>query len=256
MYAYPIVEKTGLCNMFYPWARAVVWARENESRVIAPNWVQFGRVGVWLRHERDKRTYLRQFSNAGYVSGLKKWWLLKTHTRSSERDASRSGIVIFKGREEFGWMEPVKNERIFLTCELERIVNPKIIFKLSELPREYIAVHIRKGDFKLGDEQQPDTYYLSAIAQARKDVGDKPILVFSDGDDKDLEFLRHEKVRIMRGNPAVYDVLALSRSTVLVGTNHSTFSYWGAFLGRDKVSYWSRLKHKAMLPDTCEVRYV
>ena len=65
LYAYPQVETTGLCNMFYPWARAVVWAKNNGAKMIAPNWVQFNRLGVWLRHERDKRTYLMQFSDSG-----------------------------------------------------------------------------------------------------------------------------------------------------------------------------------------------
>lgn len=189
-YAYPQVEATGLCNMFYPWARAAVWARDNGAQMIAPNWVQLHRVGVWLRRERDKRTYLRQFSDEGYVTGVRKWWLLKTQPMSTEKMPAGAGVVVFQGREEFGWMEPVKNDREFLTREMERIVNPKIVAKLSELPEDYIAVHVRKGDFKLGDELQPDEYYLSAIAQAKKDVGNKPVLVFSDGSDADLEFLR------------------------------------------------------------------
>ena len=191
------------------------------------------------------------------MTGLTKWFLLKTQPKTSERNPGASGIVVFRGQEEFGWMEPVKHESEFITEELERIVNPKLVSRLETLPTEYIAVHIRKGDFKLGDELQPDDYYISAIAQAKKDVGEKPVLVFSDGDANDLKFLDAVKgVRMMRDNPAVFDVLALSRASALVGTNHSTFSYWGAFLGKKKVSYWSKLKHRAALPDNCDVRYV
>lgn len=249
-YAYPCVGTTGLCNMFYPWARAVVWARDNGACVIAPNWVQFGRLGVWLRRERDKRTYWRQFTDAGYVTGLRKRWILLMQKES---------ITMFSGREEWGWMEPVKAERRFLTKELERIVNPDILNHLKQLPLNYIGVHIRKGDFHYGDELQPDEYYLAAIRQARQEHGEElPVLVFSDAEEGELAFLGAlpDVVR-MPPAPAVHDVLALSRATVMVGTNHSTFSYWGAFLGRDKVSYWSKLKHKAQLPlDVCEVRYV
>src|SRR5574344_863896 len=117
-YAYPQVETTGLCNMFYPWARAVVWARDNGAQVIAPNWVQFKRVGVWLRREKDKRTYLQQFQMMGYMTGLKKWWLLQTQPKSSEKFPAEEGVVVFRGREEFDWMESVKNERDFLTREM------------------------------------------------------------------------------------------------------------------------------------------
>lgn len=259
LYAYPLVGATGLCNMFYPWARAVVWTREHGARVIAPNWVQFKRLGVWLRHEKDKRTYLRQFTDSGYITGTEKWWKLRTLRKSTESKPAASGIVVFSGREEFGWMEPVKNERTFLTEELERIVNPRILSGLKDLPRDYIAVHIRKGDFHFGDELQPDEYYLEAIKTARRENGEHlPVLVFSDAEDRELAFLSSiGNLKRMPQAPAVQDVLALSRATALVGTNHSTFSYWGAFLGRDKISYWSRLKHKADLPtDVCKVRYV
>lgn len=249
LYAYPQVTSTGLCNMFYPWARAVVWARDNAGAVIAPNWVQFGRLGVWVRHEKDKRTYFRQFTNAGYVTGLRKWWLLKCHADQ---------IRIFSGRDEWGWMEPVKRERDFLTDELERIVNPSVLKALECLPRDFIGVHIRKGDFHYGDELQPDDYYLRAIRMALKENGTHlPVLVFSDGRDSELDFLSEiPNLWRMPQAMAVQDVLALSRAKAMVGTNHSTFSYWGAFLGRRKVSYWSKLKHRAELPDVCEVRYV
>ena len=263
IYAYPLVGTTGLCNMLYPWARAVVWARDNGARVIAPNWVQFRRLGVWIRRERDKRTYLNQFTDDGYITGLLKWWLLKTKplidvgTHDSERE--RDGIWTFSGREEWGWMNLVKSEADFLRKELERIVNPKIVRKLTSLPARFIGVHIRRGDFRYGDEMLPDQYYLTAIALARKDIGDDiPILVFSDGTQSELAFLtKAQGVLVMPHAPAVHDLLALSRAEAIVGTNHSTFSYWGAFLSCGKRSYWSAKGHRATLPeDICPMTYV
>lgn len=260
-FAYPLVGKTGLCNMFYPWARAVVWARDNNARVVAPNWVQLSRIGVWLRGEHDKRTYLNQFTNEGYITGFEKWWKIRALPKSSEKNPNDSGVVIFSGREEFGWMEPVKHEAVFLTSELERIVNPHIIDRLKGLPDKFIAVHIRKGDFNYtGNELQPDEYYLAAIDKALAEIGyTMPVLVFSDGTYEELKFLKTLKcdLRIMDKAPAIQDVLSISRATALVGTNHSTFSYWGGFLGRKKVTYWSKLKHRSTLPeDVCDIRYV
>lgn len=264
-YVYPKVGRTGLCNMFYPWARAVVWARDNGARVIAPDWIQFGRIGVWRRWERDKRTYLGQFSNAGYITGVRKWWLLHTHDIVAEASIyshtpthSNNCIVEFQGREEWGWMEPVKHEAEFLRKELERIVNPRIIARLSKLPEKFIAVHIRRGDFHYGDEVLSDEYYLKAIEAAKRDIGESvDILVFSDARTEELSFLKGMKnVKVMPKAPAIHDVLALTRASAIVGTNHSTFSYWGTFLSCGKPSYWSRLKHKAALPDTCSLKYV
>lgn len=259
VYAYPLVERTGLCNMFYPWARAVVWARDHGAQVIAPNWVQFGRMGVWLRREKDKRLYLNQFTDKGTIHGFRKWWLLQTQRRSSEECPLESGVVVFQGRDRWGWMEPVKMEREYLTWKLEAIVNPRILKALEGLPKEFIAVHIRKGDFNLGDELQTDSYYLNAIQKARWECGEKlPVHVFSDGTERELAFLAKVSnlVRMSKA-PAVQDVLAISRATAVVGTNHSTFSYWGAFLGREKVSYWSSSGHLPSLPlDVCETRMV
>lgn len=39
--------------------------------------------------------------------------------------------------------------------------------------------------------------------------------------------------------PALFDLFALSRAEVLIGTNNSSFSLWGAFLGHG-VSFWSK----------------
>ena len=265
-YVYPRVGLTGLCNMFYPWARAVVWARDNDARDIAPDWVQFGRWGVWRRWERDKRTYLGQFTNDGYITGFKKWWLMHTSDIIKEEDVYSQNpciytgrVIEFLGREEWGWMEPIKYEADFLRNELERIVNPRIVANLARLPQKFIAVHIRRGDFHYGDELQPDSYYLAAIARAVHDVGERmPILVFSDATSAELSFLgKKDNVVVMPKAPAVHDVLALSRASAIVGTNHSTFSYWGAFLSCGRPSYWSSIGHRTTLPeDICPVTYI
>ena len=260
-YAYPLVGATGLCNMLYPWGRAVVWARDNNAKVIAPNWVQFRRLGVWIRREKDKRTYINQFTNDGYVTGIKKWWLLKTLPQIGECDTQEDGnrIRVFSGREEHGWMEPIKHEAAYLRCELKRIVNKHILQKLEALPKDFIGVHIRRGDFKLGDEMLPARFYLTAIERVRKDFGNAlPVLAFSDGTDAELSFLSTiPRLKRMPTAPAVQDLLALSMATTIIGTNHSTFSYWGAYLSCGKPSYWSTLGHKVTLPeDVCPVIYL
>lgn len=249
--------------MFYPWARAVVWARDHEAKVIAPNWTQLGRLGVWLRWERDKRMYLNQFTNKGYVTGLRKLWLL--HRRPiidekclSDYDGREDVVAAFSGREEWNWMEPFKHEARFLRTEIERIANPAIVKKLDLLPEKFIGVHIRRGDFHYGDELLGDEYYLEAIEAAKKNIGEVSVLIFSDATAKELQFLSGLKnVKIMPKAPAIHDVLALARATAIVGTNHSTFSYWAAFLSCGKPSYWSHKKHKVSLPtDICPVFYI
>lgn len=227
-YVYPDVPRTGLCNMLFPWARAMVWARDNKAKVLAPQWVKLNRIGPWIRGEKDKRYYWGQFSNEGYVRGVRRWLLM--HFSKSIEVVSGMG----------NYFDDIANEAKFLKAELLRIVSKRILAAVEELPCEFIGVHIRRGDFSTLGLSLGESYYLKAIKRARALAGALPILVFSDAKSEELDYLKSfEDVRIMSSAPAVQDLLSLSRSTVMVATNRSTFSGWAAFLGR-MPSIWSK----------------
>lgn len=225
-YAYAELPRTGFCNMLNPWARAFLWARDNGAKMIAPNWVKLGRLGPWLRGERHKRYYANMLTNAGYVNGFEKWCAL--HLRKNEVE-----VFMGQGRD----LLDVADEHQALKAELTRIAAPAILARLESLPEAYIAVHIRRGDFKAIGRTLPESYYVTAIRLAVEKAGPLPILVFSDAAPAELDFLRevgeaYERIRIMPKAPALHDVLALSRARFLVCTNGSSFSEWSAFLGR------------------------
>ena len=245
VYAYADLPRTGLCNMLNVWARAYLWAKDNNVKLIAPNWVKCSRLGPWLRGEQDKRYYFGQFTNCGYVKGFEKLCVLtiknKLHEGIEITDKTK-GVVHFLGQKndilDFYW----RSEE--LVCELTRIASKDIISRLNQLPAKYIAVHIRRGDFKSIGLTLADGYYLRAIACAIERLSDVPILVFSDAKPEELAFLTKSKefaanIRIMPPSPALHDVLSLTRSSVLVGTNGSSFSEWAAFLGR-MPTIWSK----------------
>lgn len=245
-YAYADVGRTGLCNMLFPWSRAVLFAMRNNCEMIAPSWTKFFRLGQWLRNERDKRYYTGQFTNAGYVTGLRRLVLL-TISRSNwinECDASAltmtgaGGVVVFRGLGKY--FEELLGGAEFIKQELVRIVNPRIMSRLSELPPRYIGVHVRRGDFASTGQSLPMDYYRQGIDAARNKIGeDIPVLIFSDSRPHELRVFNDIKnVRIMPPAPAIHDVLALSQSAALVGTNHSSFSEWASFLG-GMPSFWS-----------------
>ena len=235
-YVYPDLPRTGLCNMLFPWARAILFARDNSLSVLAPQWVKVGRIGPWLRGERDKRYYFRQFTNAGYVGGLRRQLVLRF---------CGSHIRRFSGMGNY--FRDFMMESEYLHKALMQITSPKVLAAVDRLPGEFIGAHIRRGDFvTIGLALQPD-YYVKAIRTAYRTCGkDVPVLVFSDGAENELAFLRPLKDEginyiVMPKAPAIQDVLSLSRARVLVATNRSTFSEWGAFLGRGggNVSIWS-----------------
>lgn len=245
LYAYADVGRTGLCNMLFPWARAILFARRRHCPVLAPGWTNYFRVGPWLRGERDKRYYLRQFTNEGYITGFRKMaTLLKfMGRRVGEREACsndiESGIVFFSG---LGcYFKDLAGNEDFLREELIKIVSPKIVCSLNRLPDKFVGVHVRRGDFVSTGQELPLDYYLRGIDVACKSVGSQmPVLVFSDGDAKELNRLRDcHNVVFMPVAPALHDMLALSRASIVVGTNHSSFSEWAAFLG-GKPSVWDK----------------
>lgn len=233
LYAYPAVERRGLCNMLFPWARAVLFSRDHKCRVIAPSWVKINRLGPILRRERDKRYYFGQFTNCGYVKGIKKWWLLSTCTKVPEdaKDTAAKGVVVFN--ELRNYFEDLKGCREYIEKELLKITSQNIRERLEILPKHFIGVHIRMGDFAKTGQCLPGDYYLRAIERAREITGEATdVLVFSDAKIETLSYLNEiSGLRIMPSGPALHDMLALSRAEVLIGTNLSTFSEWAAFLG-------------------------
>ena len=245
LYAYADVGRTGLCNMLFPWARAVLFSRRSGCKMLAPKWTSYMRVGPWLRRERDKRYYVGQFTNDGYIKGFRRWRILMGNLgwKISEADFSLGeldrGIVVFRGLGNY--FNDFAEDAAIIKQELLRIVSPNILQTLDELPTKFIGVHIRAGDFVSTGQNMPLDYYMRGIEAARELVKEPvPVLVFSDAKQGQLDCLMQSaNVKIMPPAPAIHDVLALSRSSILVGTNHSSFSEWAVFLGKMQ-SIWSR----------------
>jgi len=234
-YVYPKLGRTGLGNMLFPWARAVVCCKRTHARMIAPQWVHLCRIGTWMRKERDKRFYLNQFSESNYVSGVERWALLCL---------CRNRVQFFSGMK--GFFDSFITERNVVYNELMRIVNPTIRNEVEKIAKEcpYIAVHVRRGDFKVAGILTDDAWYLRAIRTAVSDdvaQGVSTIRVFSDARPDELKFIAEafpeKEVVFMPSAPAIKDILLLSKSKILVCTPRSTFSMWSVFLGQQP-SIW------------------
>jgi Glycosyl transferase family 11 len=95
-----------------------------------------------------------------------------------------------------------------------------------------ISVHIRRGDFKLGNPITPTGFFINSINLAREISGmELPVTVFTDaapGEIKDV--LAMPNVTLADNKPDILDILLMSKSKMIVLSRSSTFSYWGAFL--------------------------
>ena len=246
LYVYASLPRTGLCNMLNVWARAYLWAKDHNAKLLAPNWSKFFRLGPLLRGEKDKRFYIKQFLNRGYVKGLKRLSLLcfLKHIPESSSGATSRGIVIFSGQGRD--LLDVCERREELKAELLAQASREIRRRLGQLPNDFMAVHIRKGDFKRINRTLPESYYVRGIKLACEWNPTLPVLVFSDAVKNELSFLNEvgsdliKRLVIMKSAPALFDLLALSKAKVLICTNGSSFSEWAACLG-SMCTIWSKV---------------
>jgi hypothetical protein len=74
------------------------------------------------------------------------------------------------------------------------------------------------------------SWYINLTRALRKRYGDKPIYIFSDGDEKLLKPILDQGAILYRTGSDMTDLLAMSGASILVGSN-STYSRWAAFLG-------------------------
>ena len=95
----------GLGNLLFTWSRVIAASEKYNAELIWPTWPSI-KVGTWLRHEKDKRSYVGLFTNkTGMCGGIKKCFKLcfgrKIHTK--EHSSVISVLREFYRRE---WKQP------------------------------------------------------------------------------------------------------------------------------------------------------
>jgi hypothetical protein len=246
-YAYP--GRYGLGHSMLAWARCLLWCRDNKVPMLAPRWLYF-RLGPYLRHEMDKRSYHKLFRKDAYIHGVHRLWLLRTakrftaHQESEAKLGRGTRVVVFENeagnntiffRTIFGRHEEVRRE-------LLRIANPDHIPTLNN-HEPFIGIHVRTGDFTrvsdhaalstTGNVQLPVEWYRDILLSIRRHAGsDLPARLFSDGDIELLRpLLKLPNVALINPHSALHDILDLSRASVLISSG-SGFSMWAAYLGQ------------------------
>lgn len=229
---------SGLGNILFPWARSVVSARKYGLQLIVPTWLNL-RVGSIIRKENDLRFYSDLFINANNdISGFKKIFILLSFKKIQENKLDQfnvhdKGVVIFTGMQ--GFFQPIINDYKYINTQLVQMTSPKHLLGLSYDFSNSISLHVRLGDFKEGKQTTPISWFVDIVNLVRKNFSQSKmkVYIFSDGSDHELaELLALENsVRLSFGS-SIADLLALSKSNVLVCSKGSTFSMWASYLGR------------------------
>lgn len=283
MYVYPKLSEydcgvfrlgaLGLGNMLFPWARAIVTARQRNWEMIWPTWWQVG-IGPIRRGQRDLRFYHNLFSRpSDYIGGLHRLWILSSLRRHgiNEREITcghewRDGftnesIVIFAGME--GLFRSIIDDSATVRRELYRIVRPRHKMLPTERLQRSIGVHVRLGDFQPFDEKAiaegktsrrlPIEWYVDIVKQILSQaLIPMRIVVFSDGGDEELsQLLSLPNTERANFGSAISDMLALSQTSVLVASG-STYSMWASYLGRMPAVWFKGTRKGPIYPEKPE----
>lgn len=230
----------GLGNLLFPFARAILFANNNDFQLINPTWLAI-KLGTILRNEKDKRFYHDLFKPVlGSINGWKKQKLLVTKKKISELYLKSSFcssfegdvIVTFEGLGEL--FDDILRDYEYIRSVLFDIIRDEhkrgLIFDFSKS----ISIHVRLGDFKIGGQTTDLNWYLDKVNEIRGYLGKcVDVYIFSDGTDVELRPLLNLKntSRVFFGS-SIADMIAMSQSKLLICGKNSTFAQWASYLGR------------------------
>ena len=155
---------------------------------------------------------------------------------------NHAGLVVFEGEKDF--FERLHGWEAFVMRELCAITRKKWLDRATEVGPIPIGLHVRRGDFSeanspsdfvyRGAVRTPVQWFAQSLEQVRRALGYcAPAVVFSDGNPSELRgLMRLKETRLVQTGSAIGDLLALSRSQVLLASGGSTFSAWASFFGK------------------------
>ena len=234
----------GLGNMMLVWARAFVFSEINNMQLVTGSWAAF-RPGAWLRNEKHKRLYKDYFIESALAERLKVKFIklgsgIIFDPELEVKDSSKSYVFTKTSNDEnlFTHLFPYRS---LISEKLLSIIHPKIKRELEQFAAPVIAIHIRRGDFKLDNQHTSLAYFIEQLQKIRKAFGaELEATIFSDADEDELgEILALPMVSIAAKKADLSDILLMSKANFLIMSPSSSFSYWAGFLSEGIV-----IRHK------------
>lgn len=227
------LPNAGLGNKLLVWSRAVVYANKYSisfDKLIASPWIGFHPKRV-LRRDKDQRLYINEFRS----SDLKNL-MISLFTKCKIIDPPLETIPInnicFKTLPiNMDYFYYIRGNEEIIRKNLFKIVHPTVMFQYSNFESYDLAIHVRRGDFK-GELMTPIEQFVKIQNALIEFLGFYPkTYIFTDGNEEDIiKLLNFPNVSIIKDNPAILDLLLISKAKIIIPSIRSTFSYFAAFI--------------------------
>ena len=267
----------GLGNLLFTWSRVIAASEKHNAKLIWPTWPSI-KVGPWIRHEKDKRTYVGLFSNRiGMCGGIKKYLKLcfsrKIHTKDLDAvdwgNLGENDLVIYDDynlapgafQMNFNGTREYRDKIAYIIySNLGKKGKKAMAFDASKT----ICVHVRLGDFAKttsaidtgkNNMRIQINWYVSVVKKLREAAGwSVPVFIFSDGTDEELnELLSLPGIKRITFGNSIGDIVGLSRAPIMISSG-SSFSLWSRFLGNcSSISYPNQIKDRVHTGDGFEI---
>ena len=244
-------RNAGLGNKLFPWSRAIVIAEKFNYDLIDPIWLSprgagITRGGINYAKALGKIWLFKNFKNRDNdISFFKNFDFKKYQRVNNLDDAIKFMHKERKVNLKFTWntchnFEDLYDYRTLILENLFMITRKKSMAVIDKYNNEkFIGLNIRtgkdfinKGSGRKGYFLTDIDWFVSALVNSRKMLGNIPALVISDGGPRDLEkILKLPDVSLLKSTNAIEDLLILTKSEVLLGSGNSSFSAWASFLG-------------------------
>ncbi len=264
------LPKTGLGNMLLVWARGLVFAQLNNLPYSSSSWWGL-HWGALLRREKKSRLYLGYFKETPLWKQIVMCFYCRIFAVEKDPPVSRQNKILPVDKKVYVFQQVLTGNDLFgslrdhqqIVAEgLNNLLAPKMKVKLAQYSNPVIGVHIRRGDFKLGNQTTPLEYFIAAINTVRKAAGENlPVTIFTDADESELtEILLLPGISIAEKKPDILDILLMGNSKLMILSKSSTFSYWAAFLSdaiviRPHNDWQKMIKQNGSTINYCEINW-
>ena len=222
----------GLGNAMLIHARALSYQKKFGGIILTSRYGKI-RLGPILRSEKKMRTYFGYFRETPYYSLL----ILKiAHfflpINVNPNHYSKNWCVVFNAKIITGQLFLLmKDDSLYIKKKFLELLNKKVRNQLEFVRKKEISIHIRRGDFKLSQQQTNLDFFISCINKLRNMLGRMlSVTIFTDADVDELsEILHLENVLVEKNDFDIVDIFSLANSKIIVLSASSTFGYWAGF---------------------------